>query len=70
MGDNGPRGDGVERNEGLEIKSRPPESHPKEQGKGHRTGGGIKEKQISCRKRGEKTFRGDISFPVNIWSCY
>lgn len=52
MGDNGPRGDGVERNEGLEIKSRPPESHPKEQGKGHRTGGGIREKQISRRKRG------------------
>lgn len=32
MGDNAPPGDGGERNEGLEIKSRPRESHSKSRG--------------------------------------
>lgn len=32
MGDNAPQGDGGERNEGLEIKSRPRESHLESRG--------------------------------------
>lgn len=32
MGDNAPQGDGGERNEGLEIKSRPRESHSESRG--------------------------------------
>lgn len=32
MGDNAPEGDGGERNEGLEIKSSPRESHSKSRG--------------------------------------
>lgn len=31
LGEDGARGDGVERNEGLEIKSRPAESHLRKQ---------------------------------------
>ena len=48
MGDNVPEGDGGERNEGLEIKSRPPESHS--ESKANHMEGDTMEKQIIYRK--------------------
>lgn len=49
MGDNAPQGDGGERNEGLEIKSRPRESHS-ESGGSASHGGDTIVKQIMHRE--------------------
>lgn len=75
LGEDGARGDGVERNEGLEIKSRPAESHLRkreERRGGGRTVGGIKEgdeeegnKSVAGRKeeKGREKNRSWVIFP-------
>lgn len=63
MGDNAPRGDGGERNEGLEIKSRPRESHSESKGSAlHRA---RHNRKTSCMEV-EKKHLGDISCPADM----
>lgn len=63
MGDNAPQGDGVERNEGLEIKSRPPESHSKSRGS---TSHGERHNRKTNHLQEEKNVLGNISCPLDI----
>lgn len=68
MGDNAPQGDGVERKEGLEIKSRPSESHSNSWGS---TLCGERRNRQTNHLKEEKNFPGDISCPLLIrLRCY
>lgn len=62
MGDNAPQGHGRERNEGLEIKSRPRESHSESAGNApHRV---RHNRKTSCVEE-EKEHLGDIFCPLD-----
>lgn len=69
MGDNAPQGDGVERKkEGLEIKSRPSESHWNSWGSALC---GERHNRQTNHLKEEKNFLGDISCPLLIrLRCY
>lgn len=65
MRDNAPQGDSGERNEGLEIKSRPRESHSESRGSASHGARGTIQKQVIRRKKG--TF--PMIFPV-LWTLF